>query len=178
MVALTLPLCIDSFFIATAIGVRRPPHRQRLRLSLLFAAFEGGMPLIGLVIGRSLSGAISGVAEYVAAAILIGFGIYTLLHIDEEDDEAQQLGQTHGFALLALGLGISLDGLAIGFTYGLLKIPVIPATILIVVQAFAASQIGFAVGSKVPERFREWGERAASIALIAIGVVILFQQLH
>jgi hypothetical protein len=47
LLAFVLPLGVESFATAAALGTRR----QRWRLSLLFVAFEGGMPLIGLAIG-------------------------------------------------------------------------------------------------------------------------------
>ena len=49
LLAFVLPLGLDSFAVAAAIGaVQQTTARQRLRISLVFVIFEGGMPLIGL----------------------------------------------------------------------------------------------------------------------------------
>ena len=93
-----------------------------------------------------------------------------------EDYDAKRIASTHGLAIIGLGLGVSLDGLAIGFTYGLLHLPVVLVTILIAFQAFVLSQVGFAVGGRLPERIRIYGEKVASLALIAIGVLLFIQK--
>ncbi len=178
LVALTIPLCLDSFLIAAAIGMSRPTRANRIRISTFFAVFEAGMPLVGLLIGVGLSGPLGGAAEYVAITVLILFGLYATFNAKHEDDEAKRIASTHGLAIIGLGLGISLDGLAIGFTYGLLHLPVVLVTLLIAFQASVLSQIGFSVGSRLPERIRRYGEKVASIALIAIGLLLLVQKLQ
>jgi putative Mn2+ efflux pump MntP len=48
LVAFVLPLGFDSFAVAAAIGAAQAATAwQRLRISLIFVVFEGGMPLIG-----------------------------------------------------------------------------------------------------------------------------------
>lgn len=177
LIGLTLPLCFDSFLIAAAVGINRPPARTRLRLALLLAAFEAGMPLVGLLTGHALAAGLGDVAQYVAIALLIGAGSYMALHARDEDASAQKLAGLHGFAALALAFSISLDGLAIGFTYGLLKLPVLLVTILIAFQAFVLMQLGFVVGSRLPDQIRHWGEKLANWILVVIGLVLLGRKL-
>jgi putative Mn2+ efflux pump MntP len=176
LIGLTIPLCLDSFLIAAAIGMTRPSRSKRIRISVFFATFEAGMPLIGLLVGEALSGPLGGAAQYTAITVLIVFGLYSTFKSKQEDNEAKRIASTHGLAIIGLGLGISLDGLAIGFTYGLLHLPVIFITFLIAFQAFALSQVGFAVGGHLPERVRQYGEKVASLALVAIGVLLFIQK--
>jgi hypothetical protein len=61
----------------------------------------------------------------------------------------------------ALAISVSLDEFAIGFTPGLLRLPVLPVIALIAAQAFTVTQIGTRLG----ERARENAERLASAAL-------------
>ena len=177
LLALTLPLCIDSFLICSAIGINKPRLDHKLKLSFTFAVFEGGMPLVGLVIGSFLSRGLGGVAEYAAGGILLVFGLYSLLATKREDSDAGRLSETHGLALITLGLGISIDSLAVGFSYGLLKIPALWATIAIVTQTLIATQAGFMVGNILPQKLRVWGESLASLVLALIGSFIILQKL-
>jgi putative Mn2+ efflux pump MntP len=56
LLAFVLPLGLDSFAVAAAIGaVQKITVCQRLRISLVFVAFEGGMQLIGLGLGSALA---------------------------------------------------------------------------------------------------------------------------
>ena len=56
LLAFVLPLGLDSFAVAAAIGASQAITAwQRLRISLVFVIFEGGMPLIGLGLGTALA---------------------------------------------------------------------------------------------------------------------------
>ena len=82
-----------------------------------------------------------------------------------------------GLALVALGISISLDELAIGFGIGLVRLPVSAVIVAIALQAFVAAQLGLAIGAKIAERWRERAERVAGIALILLGAYLVAQQL-
>lgn len=135
------------------------------------------MPLVGFALGAPLGRAIGAAADYLAIAVLIGFGIYTLASADEDEEERLgHLTRLHGRAALLLGISISLDELAIGFTFGLLKLPVVLVIVLIAVQAFVVTQLGLRLGHRLSERLREGAERLAGVALITLGVVLLFER--
>lgn len=61
LLAFTLPLCLDNFAIAFAVlGEIRLTRAQLLRVTVVFIAFEGIMPLIGLALGTPLIHLIAG----------------------------------------------------------------------------------------------------------------------
>lgn len=172
MLAFVLPLGLDSFAVAAAIAGAGPlTNRQRWRISAVFVLFEGGMPLIGFGLGAPVAHAIGSVADYVAGAVLIAVGGWMIA--GDDDEGADRLAAASGLALVALGLSISLDELAIGFTLGLAHVPaaiVIPA---IAAQALVGSQLGMLVGTRIGERLRENAERLAGAALIGLGIYLL-----
>lgn len=173
LVALVLPLCLDTFAMAAALGLRRLPVRARIRVGLLFAAFEGGMPLAGLLAGAQLGRLLGTVADVIAIGLLLALGV--LLLVRREDDEQERAGRlvtAHGFTAVTLGLSVSLDELAMGFVLGLARVPLVPAVALIALQAFVAAQLGFAFGARLGERLREGAERAAGMLLVALAVVL------
>src|SRR5467141_3028706 len=131
---------------------------QRIRFGLLFAAFEGGMPIIGLLVGVGVGRVIGGWSEYVAIAALAGLGAYMLFGPDKDDERVQRLVASPGAAMIVLGLSVSLDELAIGFGLGLLNVPIVPAVVLIAAQAFIVSQVGFAIGGRIGAATRERSE--------------------
>src|SRR5260370_14094220 len=49
---LLLPLGLDPFALAAALGMAGLEKRDRLRVTLVFTAFEAGMPIAGMLIGR------------------------------------------------------------------------------------------------------------------------------
>src|SRR5437879_11731675 len=90
VLALVLPLGLDTFAIAAALGMTRLSAAQRIRISLLFAAFEGGMPVGGLLIGAGLGHVIGGWSEYIAIVALAGLrGSMILLHSAQAEAEVE-----------------------------------------------------------------------------------------
>jgi putative Mn2+ efflux pump MntP len=151
---------------------------RRLRISLLFTAFEAGMPLIGPALGAPLGHAISATADYIAIGVLLAFGLYMLL--GSEADEQVNLGrltQRHGTGALLLGISISLDELAIGFTLGLLRLPAGLVIVLIALQAFILTQLRLRLGNRLSERLREGAERLGGLVLTPLGLALLGEKL-
>lgn len=178
LIALVLPLGLDTFAVAAALGMAGLPERHRLRISLLFTAFEGEMPIIGLALGAPLGRAIGSSADYLAIAVLIGFGLYTLLRREDDETEGNaNLAKCGLLGTLLLGLSISIDELAIGFTLGLLRVPVIAVIIAIAAQAFVVTQLGLHLGTRLSHRARENAERLAGLALTTLGAVLLTEKL-
>jgi putative Mn2+ efflux pump MntP len=179
LLAFLAPLSLESFAVAAALGAAGPTRRQRWRLTALFVAFEGGMPIIGLLLGTPVARAVGGAADYVAAAALVAVGLWLLFEDDEteEGQRLQRLTSAGGLALLGLGLSISLDELAIGFTIGLARLPVAAVLVGIAVQAFVAVQLGLRLGARVSESWREYAQRGAGVMLVALGVVLALTHL-
>jgi putative Mn2+ efflux pump MntP len=174
IVALILPLSLDTFAVSVALGVSGASPRQRMRTALLFSAFEAVMPLIGILIGRALGEAIGGAAVYVAIGVLFALAIYSLV-VDEDELESP-----FGRGLLpsiALALSISLDELTIGVAFGLLRVPLVPVIVLIALQAFILSQLGMRAGEGIGRRVREAAEHLSGIVLAMVAIGLLVAQL-
>src|SRR6267143_203299 len=148
LIGLVVPLGLDTFAVAAALGMAGLSPRDRTRVSVIFTAFEAGMPLIGFLAGNLAGAAVGNAADYLAIAILIG-----------------------------LGVSISIDELAIGFTIGLLHFPVLVILVLIGIQTFVLTQLGIRLGQRIGERIREVAERLAGAALALLGGVLLAQKL-
>jgi putative Mn2+ efflux pump MntP len=177
LIAIVLPLGLDTLGVALALGIAGLPAHRRKRVALLFTAFETIMPLVGVAIGAPLGDTIGSAADYVASGLLIALGAYMLGEgeADDEDEGERLLSMTRRgvYGAAALGVSISLDELAIGFSAGLLRLPLLPLVIAIGVQTFIVTQAGIRLGSRLGARWRESAERVAGVALIALGVVLL-----
>jgi putative Mn2+ efflux pump MntP len=177
LLALVLPLGLDTFAVAAAIGVAGISPRRRAQVSLVMASFEALMPLIGLALGIPLGRAIGSDADYIGVAVLIAFGLYTLLGEEGENERVAQLAAGAGWGSVLLGLSISLDELAIGFTLGVLRLPIGLVIALIGAQALVFSQLGMRLGARLSSRLREGTERLAGVVLIALGLGLLVEKL-
>lgn len=179
LIAVVLPLGLDTLGVALALGLAGLPARLRNRIALLFASFEAAMPLVGLALGAPLGDAIGGAADYVAAALVAALGIYMLLARSDDDHADRMLAMTQRgvSGALVLGLTISMDELAIGFSAGLLRLPLAPMLVAIAVQAFVVTQIGVRLGARVG-RWHDSAERVAGVALLALGILLVTLRLE
>lgn len=136
------------------------------------------MPSFGFLVGCGVGTAVGKASDYAAAGVLAGVGVFMLWPKDEagEGEQGLLLQRARGAAIIGLGLGISLDELAIGFGGGLLRLPLLLLAVLIGVQAFAAAQVGMRVGARLADEAREWTERATGLLLIAAGVLVLIEK--
>jgi len=165
------------------------PARTRLRLALTFAAAEGLMPAVGLLIGRPLGTAIGGWAVYIAAGLLIGTGVWMLregLDDDDDDDDDEPGGEAskimsaataRGLPLVGIALSVSLDELAMGFSFGVLRVAVAPALIAIALQALVVSLGGQWIGRRMGAALGERAEVLAGAVLCLLGVGFIVARL-
>ena len=180
LIALVVPLGLDTFAVAAALGMGGLARPDRLRVTVLFSAFEMGMPIVGIVLGAVTGNVAGKAADYVAIAILIALGIFMLWpRHDDRDDPARVglLARTRGLAAIGLGISISLDELAIGFTLGLLRFPVVLVIVLIGTQTLIVTQAGLRLGSSVGDSIRERAEQLAGAVLAVLGIVLLVEKL-
>jgi putative Mn2+ efflux pump MntP len=179
--AIILPLAIDTFALATALGVAGVTKHERFRTSLILSAFEAGMPVVGFLVGAGVGGAVGRWADYLAAAVLLAVGGWMLRSGGGEEAEAGQkvrlLESARGWAVVLLGLSISVDELAIGFGVGLLRLPLLLLVVLIAAQAFFAAQLGMRLGSRLAESASRAAGRLAGVLLVVAAVLVAAEKL-
>jgi putative Mn2+ efflux pump MntP len=180
LIALIVPLGLDTFAVAAALGITGLTRQDRVRVTVLFTAFEMGMPVAGFLLG-AIAGNVAGTAaDYVAIVVLIGLGLFMLWPRRRDRDEADRAGllaRTRGVAAIGLGISISLDELAIGFTLGLLRFPVGLVIVLIGIQTLVVTQAGMRMGSRIGDVARERAEQLAGVVLATLGAVLLVERL-
>jgi putative Mn2+ efflux pump MntP len=177
---LLLPLALDTFALAAALGMAGLESRDRLRVTLVFTAFEAGMPIAGMLIGRGVGALIGQWAGYGGILFLVIAGVLLLRPDKEEGGESKRvslLAHARGLAIIDLGLSISVDELTIGLSAGLLGLSMALTVIWIGAQAFLAAQLGLRFGSRLGEEARERSEKVAGLALIAVAIILVILKL-
>ena len=151
-------------------------RRDRLRVTLVFTAFEAGMPIAGMLIGRAAGAFLGAWAGYGGIAVLFLAGVLLLRPNQKNRDETGRLrllAHARGLAIIDLGLSISVDELTIGLSAGLLGLSILLTVVWIGFQAFVATQIGLRLGGRLGEEVRERAEWVAGVALILVALVLL-----
>lgn len=181
--ALFASLGLDTLAVALSLGVAGLDRARWLRVGLTFALFEGLMPIVGLGIGQHLSGLLGAIATYTAAGILIVLGAFEIREaLSEEAEEELRTNAEAALpgnswrATIFRGLSVSLDELAIGFSLGVLHVPVGPALGYIAVQAFGLTFLGLWLGGRVGARLGERAELAAGVLLVLLGAALILSE--
>lgn len=173
-VALLVPLAVDTFAMAAALAVAGLGPQERRRVSAVFAAFEAGMPVAGVLVGGVAGRFIGAWAGYGGIAFLVLAGVLLLRADDDRESRLPALlAHARGLALLDLGLAISVDELTVGLSAGLLGLPLVVVVPWLGVQAYIATRAGFRIGGHLSEVARERSERAAGVVLLLVAGVLL-----
>ncbi len=178
LVVAAVALGLDNFAAAVGIGVSGVDARTRLRVGLVFGAFEAGMPVVGLLLGAQLAGQIGHAGRPVAAGLLIALGCYGLITSAREPHGAPVQDRTPrpaapGTARLVLtGLALSLDNLVVGFALGAYHVPVAAAALIIGAVSVTLTLIGLELGSRLARWMGRRGEQLAGLMLVALGIAV------
>jgi putative Mn2+ efflux pump MntP len=137
----------------------------------VFGVFEAGMPVVGLLVGRGLSGSLGSRAHLVGGALLILVGLQFAV--------SALRGATPALAgaplprLIVLAAGLSIDNLVIGFALGARDTPLVLSVIVIGVISVGLSLLGLELGSRLGAGIGRRAELLGAAVLVAVGVAIL-----
>ena len=178
-ILLFVSLGLDNLAFAVGLGLAGLPRARWLRVGVTFALFEGLMPLVGLLIGQTVSSTLGALAEYAAALVLIVVGGLAVREAlgEDDDDAVPALAAVEGPRLFWTGLTISLDELAVGFSLGVLNVAIGLAVVYIAVQALALTFLGLALGRRLGARLGSRAELASGVVLLLLGLGLLAQQI-
>jgi putative Mn2+ efflux pump MntP len=177
LLLVAVSLGLSNFAASVGIGVTGLDTRTRLRVGVIFGAFETAMPIIGLLLGNSLAGALGHAAHWIGAGLLIATGLYALVQAmrtsrkDSDRAEAAPAGQATG-RMLITGLALSIDNLAVGFALGAYRVNVTVAAIVIGAVSVALSLLGLEIGHRIGTRAGDRGEIIGGVVLIGVGIAL------
>jgi putative Mn2+ efflux pump MntP len=173
---------MDTFIVAVGLGTGW--FTGRWRLAAIVAVFEGGMPLLGAVIGAWVAHFLSRLVVYVAAALLAALavreireGIHELredAHDEEGSGESGRLrNATSCMALLGAGFAVSLDELTAGLAAGAARLNLAVLIPALALQAVLFTLLGLAAGAGLRRAVGRYGEVAGGLALLLAAMVVV-----
>ena len=176
LVLVALSLGLSNFAASIGIGISGIDARTRWRVGVVFGLFEAGMPVVGLLLGRSLAGTLGGATRWVGAGLLIATGAYAVIQSLRSrgqggDGHQDVAGQRTG-RLLVTGAALSIDNLAVGFALGAYHVSLVVAAAVIGAVSVGLSMAGLELGSRLGARTGENGEILGGAVLIGVGIAI------
>lgn len=172
---IAVSLALDSLAVSVAGGVRvkRVRYKDALKVGVFFGVFQAGMPLIGWMLGYSMSGFVASYSGIIAFSLLLFIGLKMIRSaLTNSRDNFSNI--THTKTLVLLAIATSIDALVVGITLNLVNVPLMLSLIIIGSVSFILTFAGYILGNRlstfVPQKIGAVG----GVALIAIGLNILF----
>jgi manganese efflux pump family protein len=169
-----LSVGLGNFGASVAIGLDGVDRALRLRIAVVFGAFETLMPIVGLVLGHQIAGKIGGHSNVIGGVLLGLTGLYIVYSgLRKEDEKAVEKANHEQFGkLLLTGLSLSIDNLIVGFSLGAYHQPLILAAAIIGIASISLSLLGLELGSRLGSKVEGYSELLSGLILVAIGAAI------
>ena len=178
---IAVSLALDAFAVSVSSVISIPGFgpRQAVKMGLWFGTFQFLMPLLGWLLGSSVSQYIEAVDHWVAFGLLAVIGgkmAWESLRrgCGEEDEAPPDLSARR---LCVLAIATSIDALAVGVTFAFLQVSLIPAVSTIGIITFVISVLGVKIGNVFGMKYKSKAEFAGGVILILIGGKILMEHL-
>ena len=174
---IAVSLAMDAFAVSIAHGMTIRNRRVATGLVMAgsFGAFQAFMPVLGWLAGLTFIEFIANFDHWLAFGLLAFIGgkmIYSARELTEEKDAKLTVS-----LLLILSVATSIDALAVGLSFSLLRVSILTPVIAIGVVAFLLSFAGFNFGNRLGKFFERKVQVVGGVVLIAIGIKILLEHL-
>lgn len=172
-------LAMDAFAVSVGKGLnmKKMDAKWGMVIALFFGLFQAIMPLIGWFLGSEIERFICNIDHWIVF-IILGF-IGGKMIFESRDKECKIEEDKRDFKeLLVLSIATSIDALAVGISFALIKINIYTSAITIGIITFGISYIGILIGNKFGCKFKSQAELIGGIILVLIGVKILLEHLN
>lgn len=180
LVLLAFGLGLDAFSVALAFGMCQKvcPFQTKFRLSLSFGTFQFFMPLLGFFAGEKIAQFVASFDHFVVLGILAFIGVRMIHEGFSRDTHRTPQDLSRGWPLLFASLATSLDALAVGFSFALLRDTVLFEALVIGIFAFTMTYLGVSFGHRIRKKtlFAK-PEVFGGIVLILIGLKVFLEHL-
>lgn len=178
-VLIAVGLAADAFAVSLSSGlaIKHMKINKALKIALFFGVFQALMPLIGWVAGLSFRGFISSFDHWVAFGLLSFIGGRMIYESTQEEIVEKKFNPLDSYTLMTLAVATSLDALAVGIGFSVLKISIFAVVTVIGFITFFLSFLGVFIGHKFGDFFQNKVEMLGGLVLIGIGTKILIEHL-
>ena len=175
-------LSMDAFAVSLAKGIclKEDEFKYSFRVAILFGGFQALMPLLGWWFGTYFEEYIKSFDHWIAFILLGLIGGKMLI---ESIKDIKSGGETNikteceidEFSykkLIILAIATSIDALAVGISFAVLNVSIIPSIITIGITTFVLSFFAVFLGKKLGEYMQHYAELLGGIILIFIAAKI------
>lgn len=175
--ALALGLSFDTFAVSLSCGIVKSKIRfkEALRIAIVMAIFQAGLPVAGYFLGSFLSSSVKAVDHWLAFLLLGFLGVKMIVEGLKGGSDPRPRDITKPGTILAMALGTSIDAFAVGISIALLNVEIWTTALIIGAITFLASMIAIRLGKGAAGRLGLRMEIIGGVILILIGLKIVIE---
>lgn len=178
--AIAFALAIDAFAVSVASGISliNVSKRQTFRLSFHFGLFQSLMTFLGWFGGVSVKPLIEDFDHWLAFCLLLFVGTKMIIDaIKKNEEETFTKDPTKGLTMVILSIATSIDALAVGLSFSMLKMSVTLPIILIGIVATLMTIFGLFIGKTIGQTktVGKYAQILGALVLYGIGLKVLFE---
>ena len=179
IIFISIGVSMDAFTVATCKGLsmRKMDWKKALVIAFYFGVFQCLMPILGFVLSSKFKDKIEYIDHWIVFILLIAIGINMIkeLYEDNEDRKNDDISFKN---MISLSIATSIDAMAVGITWTLLRINIVMSSICIGIITFICSFIGVKIGNNFGNKFEKKAGLCGGLILILLGLKILFEHLN
>lgn len=178
---LGVALAMDAFSVSVADAISEPDMKKNKALSipLIFAIFQGAMPLIGWFCVKGLVGYLTFIEPYIP---FISFGLLALIGINmiregvKCDCEDGCCGKLSLSVLLLQGVATSIDALSVGLTLEKYDVwSAFGSAAIIAAVTYSICLSGIYIGKKIGDKLSNKAQIFGGVILCAMAIKFLME---
>ena len=179
IILVAIGLSVDGFSVAIGIGAANTKRSWApvLRLAAAFGLFQFAMPIAGWLAGLTIANVIANYDHWIAFALLAYVGSKMIWEALKKEEEKEIDDQTKGLPLLLLSIATSIDALAVGFSFSVLKEQILFPSVIIGIVCFLMTAVGVIFGKVLARIFGKKVSIFGGVVLIGIGIKILIEHM-
>lgn len=179
LIAIGVSMDACAVSICKGLACHEKAKKTALLCGVWFGVFQMLMPLVGYLIGSVFASYIESFDHWIAFILLAFIGGKMLKDAvsksePDEDDDTRDLSFTK---MLVLAIATSIDALAVGVSFAMIKTNMFIAIPTIGICTFLLSFVGALAGKKIGEKHHKKATFVGGLILIIMGIKILIEHL-
>ena len=177
-ILIAISLSFDSLAASVASGtlILNANIKHAFKIAIVFALFQGIMPVIGWLIGKSFEKYISAFDHWLAFILLTGISIKIIYDgLKQDADKDRNFNPLNNVVLITMAIATSIDALIVGVGLGILEKNILIPAAIIGFFTFLFSFLGVSFSNWLSKRLNNKIEIIGGLILFAIGVKILVE---
>jgi putative Mn2+ efflux pump MntP len=173
IILIAVAVAMDCFAIAVCLGLRHNASKKNMVIvGLYFGLFQTVMPLIGYYAATVFADSIIEYDHWVAFILLTFLGARMIYQSFKKQDITAGTSLNYR-VMVPLAVATSIDSLAVGISFAVIHVDIIPIAATIGIVTFVLAMIGLKIGNVFGPKIGPKAEFIGGVILILIGLHIL-----